>query len=149
MLAILPITFQFIQYYTHANSSTTKYDKTVVKSATCSCCSSNQSETYTLSIAVPSLPPTDESTSNIVKVSYLLQVQICEFNLITYMCSRVFYEQILGSSFFGADDILLTIPIKIGTYPILVNSTTITQQPTMSNDHQSANNDDSIGEREH
>ena len=66
--------FQHIQYHTHANSVRTNFDKTVVKSVTCNGCPEKESKTFTLSIIVPSLPPTDESTSNIVKVSYMLEV---------------------------------------------------------------------------
>ncbi|KAG4069598.1 hypothetical protein HA402_009538 [Bradysia odoriphaga] len=100
-----------IRYHTHANSSTKKHDEVVVKSASCNGCPKYQSKTYRLPITVPALPPTDESTSNIVKVSYRLQVQ--------------------GSAGCLRNDPVLVFPIKIGTFPILLNHTAITQQPTV------------------
>ncbi|KAJ6636531.1 Arrestin domain-containing protein 3 [Pseudolycoriella hygida] len=103
-----------IQYHTHANSSSTKIDKIVVKSAVCDGCPKNVSRAYTLSIVVPPVPPTDESTSNIVKVSYQLQIQ--------------------GSANCFREDPILIFPIKIGTYPIFPYNepTTVSPQPQLT-----------------
>lgn len=72
----LDLSLQHIQYHTHANSAVTTYDKIAIKSYSCNGCPTNQSRTYNLGITVPPLPPTDESTSNIIKVSYRLQVRL-------------------------------------------------------------------------
>ncbi|KAJ6636592.1 Arrestin domain-containing protein 3 [Pseudolycoriella hygida] len=104
-----------IQYHTYANSSRTTFDTIELEEQRCLGCNTNQSQSRTVNITVPPVPPTDESTSNIVKVSYLLRIKGCAD------CCR--------------EDPVLDLPITIGTYPILLSNvlgqtTTITQQPT-------------------
>ncbi|KAG4069557.1 hypothetical protein HA402_006923 [Bradysia odoriphaga] len=103
-----------IQYYTHANSSRTTSDVIELAENRCGGCAKNQAKTYKINVTVPPVPPTDESTSNIVKVTYRLRVR--------------------GSAGCCREDPVLDIPITIGTYPILLSNVlgqnTITQQPT-------------------
>lgn len=74
----------------------------------------NETDSYGVSLLVPPIPPTDEVSSNICKVSYAVRV--------------------VGTVARHHKDILLVIPITIGTYPILDNLH-ITSHPTERNEH--------------
>lgn len=68
--------------------------------------------TYHGSLVIPPLPPTDETSSSVCKVRYLLRV--------------------LGAVSCCHNDVMLEFPITIGSYPILDNMH-ITSYPTVRN----------------
>lgn len=65
---------QQITYFTHANSSRTTSETIVITEEDTRGCDVNQTEKIRLNISVPAVPPTDFSTSNIVKVRYSIRV---------------------------------------------------------------------------
>lgn len=66
--------FQQISYFTHANSSRTTTESIVITEQDTRGCDVNETEKIRVNINVPAIPPTDFSTSNIVKVRYLIRV---------------------------------------------------------------------------
>lgn len=69
----------------------------------------NTFKSYRDSLVIPAIPPTDEITSNVCKVQYVLRV--------------------IGAVSYCHNDVVLEFPIKIGTYPIL-DELHITSYPT-------------------
>lgn len=73
----------------------------------------NSFYTYRESLVIPPIPPTDETTSNVCKVRYILRVR--------------------GGVSCCHSDVLLEFPITIGSYPILDNMH-LTSYPTGRNE---------------
>lgn len=68
------ITFQQINYFTHANSSRKKLEKIPIIDQNAHGCDANQEEVVRVNIGIPPIPPTDFSSSNIIKVKYMIRV---------------------------------------------------------------------------
>lgn len=73
-------------------------------------CSKNKQENYTVDILIPSLPPTDLTTSSVCRVKYEIQI-VAEVN-----CCHNSPE--------------LIIPITIGSIPFIENYHRLKRRPT-------------------
>lgn len=66
--------FQQITYYVHANSARQKQETISIIDQDTRGCDVSQEEIIRVNIEVPPIPPSDSSTSNIVKVGYSIRV---------------------------------------------------------------------------
>lgn len=76
-LTFIPFFFNFFQqitYHTHANSSRQKQEIISIIDQDTRGCDVSQEEIIRVNLEIPPIPPTDFSTSNIVKVKYSIRV---------------------------------------------------------------------------
>lgn len=63
-----------IAYFTHENSAFRKFERIHITEQDTHGCDIHQDEVIRVNIEVPPIPPTDFSTSNIIKVRYMIRV---------------------------------------------------------------------------
>lgn len=66
--------FQQITYYVCENSTRQKEELIPIVEKETTGCDVGKEENYRVNLDVPSIPPTDFDTSNIIKVKYLIRV---------------------------------------------------------------------------
>lgn len=66
--------FQQITYFSNSKSARKRIEKVPITERDTHGCDANQEELIRVNIEIPPIPPTDHSSSNIVKVKYMIRV---------------------------------------------------------------------------
>lgn len=67
-----------INYYTYANSGKTRLETVMIcEKGNIGVSRTNTSDSWRAQLVIPPIPPSDETTSNICKVHYILRVSCC------------------------------------------------------------------------
>lgn len=81
---------QKIQYFTHAKSSTKTSDKIVLKQEYLRGCEAGGEKDIDVNILVPTVPPSQDTICNIIKIKYFIRVSEGKVNLLLLLLKTLF-----------------------------------------------------------